>query len=111
MVEPAVEILVEVAYARPDEQRIVQLKVPEGTTLIEAAERSGIVEHFPEIDLATAHFGIFGKVEKKRDRVLAQWDRIEIYRPLIIDPKAKRAQRAETQKLARAETRAGESKA
>ena len=92
------EIVVEVAYARPDDQRIVQFRVPEGTTLREAVERSGITEHFPEIDLETADFGIFGKVERKHDRVLREWDRVEIYRPLQVDPKAKRAARAKAQK-------------
>lgn len=90
------EIMVEVAYALPDTQRIVQLRVPEGTTVQEALERSGITEHFPEIDLETADVGIFGRVEKKRDRVLREWDRVEIYRPLQIDPKARRAERAKS---------------
>ena len=92
------EIVVEVAYARPDAQRIVQLRVPEGTTLREAVERSGITEHFPEIDLENADYGIFGKVERKHDRVLRDWDRVEIYRPLAVDPKAKRAARARAQR-------------
>jgi putative ubiquitin-RnfH superfamily antitoxin RatB of RatAB toxin-antitoxin module len=92
------EIVVEVAYARPDVQRIVQLRVPEGTTLQEALERSAITEHFPEIDLASAAVGVFGKVEKKRDRVLREWDRVEIYRPLEIDPRARRAERAKAAK-------------
>ena len=94
MTDAPAEIVVEVAFALPDVQRIVQLRVPEGTTLQEALERSGITEHFPEIDLATADVGVFGKVEKKRDRVLREWDRVEIYRPLQIDPKARRAERA-----------------
>ena len=91
-------ITVEVAYARPDSQRIVSLAVEPGTTLIQAVERSAIVERYPEIDLEAATFGVFGKVEKQRDRVLRDGDRVEIYRPLLIDPKAKRAKRAEAQK-------------
>lgn len=98
MSEAKREIVVEVAYARPEAQRIVQLRVPEGTTLREAVERSGITESFPEIDLSEATFGIFGKVERKPDRVLREWDRVEIYRPLQVDPKAKRAARAKSQK-------------
>lgn len=98
MSEAEREIVVEVAYARPEAQRIVQLRVPEGTTLREAVERSGITESFPEIDLSEATFGIFGKVERKPDRVLREWDRVEIYRPLQVDPKAKRAARAKSQK-------------
>lgn len=96
--EEAPEIVVEVAYARPEAQRIVQLRVPEGTTLLEAVQRSGIIEFFPEIDLENADFGIFGKVERKHDRVLRAWDRVEIYRPLQVDPKAKRAARAKARK-------------
>ena len=91
-------ITVEVAYARPDSQRIVSLDVEPGTTLIQAVERSAIVDSYPEIDLEAATFGVFGKVEKQRDRVLRDGDRVEIYRPLLIDPKAKRAKRAEAQK-------------
>ena len=91
-------ITVEVAYARPDSQRIVSLDVEPGTTLIQAVERSAIVDSYPEIDLDAATFGVFGKVEKQRDRVLRDGDRVEIYRPLLIDPKAKRAKRAEAQK-------------
>ena len=98
MSEAPREIVVEVAYALPDDQRIVQLRVPEGTTMIEAVERSGITEHYPEIDLEQADLGIFGRVERKRDRVLRAWDRVEIYRPLHADPKARRAERAKAQK-------------
>ena len=98
MSDEASEIVVEVAYAKPDVQRIVKLTVPVGTTLMEAVQRSGIDEIFPEIDLEAATFGVFGKVEKQRDRVLREWDRVEIYRPLQIDPKAKRAERAKAQK-------------
>lgn len=98
MSDEASGIMVEVAYAKPDSQRIVRLTVPVGTTLIEAVRRSGIGEIFPEIDLEVATFGVFGKVERQRDRVLRQLDRVEIYRPLQIDPKAKRAERAQAQK-------------
>lgn len=98
MSDEAPGITVEVAYAKPDSQRIVKLTVPVGTTLIDAVQRSGIDEIFPEIDLETATFGVFGKVERQRDRVLRQWDRVEIYRPLQIDPKTKRAERAKAQK-------------
>ena len=93
-------IPVEVAYARPDVQRIVALEVPEGTTLREALERSGIAELFPEIDLERAPVGIFGTVVKDRERVLRAGDRVEIYRPLIADPKAQRAERAKAQREA-----------
>ncbi len=86
-------ITVEVAYARPDEQRIIELQVPPGTTVAEAIERSGIIERFPEIDLAKNKVGIFGKLAKL-DKVLQPGDRVEIYRPLIADPKEARKKRA-----------------
>lgn len=93
-------IPVEVAYARPDVQRIVALEVPEGTTLREALYRSGIADLFPEIDLERAPVGIFGVVVKDREQVLRAGDRVEIYRPLIADPRAQRAERAKAQREA-----------
>ncbi|MEJ2645344.1 MAG: RnfH family protein [Gammaproteobacteria bacterium] len=86
-------IQVEVAYARADEQVILALEVDEGTTLEQAVQQSGILERFPEIDFAQAKMGIFGKLNK-RDYVLRPGDRVEIYRPLIADPKEIRKQRA-----------------
>ncbi len=86
-------IPVEVAYARPDKQRIIPLEVPVGTTVREAIEASGILEEFPEIDLSRNKVGIFGRLTKP-DTVLREGDRVEIYRPLIADPKAVRRQRA-----------------
>jgi putative ubiquitin-RnfH superfamily antitoxin RatB of RatAB toxin-antitoxin module len=86
-------IQVEVAYARPDAQLIVPVEVPEGATLEQAIELSRIQERFPEIDAATAKLGIFGKLSKP-GATLRPGDRVEIYRPLIADPKAVRKQRA-----------------
>jgi len=86
-------IHVEVAYARPDKQLILPLEVPEGTTIEQAIRQSGIMEHFPEIDLEKQAVGIFGKL-KKLDTPLREGDRVEIYRPLIADPKEVRKQRA-----------------
>lgn len=86
-------IEVEVAYARPDEQVILALKVPAGTTIEEAIRLSGVLERFPEIDLATGKVGVFGKVGRL-DQTLVAADRVEIYRPLIADPKEARKQRA-----------------
>jgi putative ubiquitin-RnfH superfamily antitoxin RatB of RatAB toxin-antitoxin module len=86
---------VEVAYARPDRQRIVTLQVPEGTTMSEAARLSGIDELFPEINLDEIDMGIFGKVVKKpAEHPLREGDRVELYRPLKIDPKQARLNRA-----------------
>jgi len=86
-------IRVEVAYAKPETQVIIPLDVEQGTTLEEAIERSGILNQFPEIDLTKNKVGIFGKLTKK-DQELREHDRVEIYRPLIADPKEIRKQRA-----------------
>jgi putative ubiquitin-RnfH superfamily antitoxin RatB of RatAB toxin-antitoxin module len=86
-------IRVEVAYARPDVQTIIQVMVEEEATIRDAIVRSGILERFPEIDLDSAKVGIFGKLSKLDSSVRAK-DRVEIYRPLIADPKEVRKQRA-----------------
>jgi putative ubiquitin-RnfH superfamily antitoxin RatB of RatAB toxin-antitoxin module len=86
-------ISVEVAYAKPDMQVIIPIHVPQGTTLEQAIELSGVLQQFPEIDLSVNKVGIFGKISKK-DHVLRQRDRVEIYRPLIADPKQVRKERA-----------------
>jgi len=94
-------IEVEVAYARPDKQKIICFSVPAGTTAMEAAELSGIVAEFPEIDLASAKMGLFGKhlgtkgLAGPETYIVQTRDRIEIYRPLLIDPKEVRRKRAE----------------
>jgi uncharacterized protein len=86
-------IEVEVAYARPERQLILKLEVPLGTTAVEAARLSGIEEQFPEIDLASQRLGVFGKL-CKHDRLLNPGDRVEIYRPLEVDPRAARRELA-----------------
>lgn len=87
------QMQVEVAYALPDRQAIVPLRVAAGTTAGQAIELSGILRLFPEIDLAVQKIGIFSKVCKD-DQELREGDRVEIYRKLIADPKAVRKQRA-----------------
>lgn len=87
-------IAVEVVYATPARQRIVALTVPAGCTLIEAIERSGIGEGFPGMVVDPDALGIFGR-RVPADQVLRQGDRVEIYRPLIADPKEARRRRAE----------------
>ena len=87
------EISVEVVYALPQKQEILSLKLRSGAQVSEAIERSGILRDFPEIDLASAKVGIYGK-QVKLDAVLRDKDRIEIYRPLIADPKEIRRKRA-----------------
>ena len=92
------EINVEVAYALPQEQVILSLSVPPGTTVQQAVELSGILNKFHEIDLAVNKLGIFAKLSKS-DTVLRDRDRVEIYRPLIADPKEVRKKRAEEGKV------------
>lgn len=85
----------EVAYALPDKQLIVPVSVPEGTSMYDAAVLSGIASKFPGLDLASSDMGIFGKIEKDAKTVLLrEGDRVEIYRPLIADPKEVRKKRA-----------------
>ena len=86
-------ITVEVAYARPDTQVILSVVVPRDATVEEAIEVSGIANSFPEIDLGQNKVGVFGKLAKLSGN-LRDKDRIEIYRPLIADPKEIRRQRA-----------------
>ena len=87
------EILIEVAYALPKKQLIIPIKAKEGITAEEAIKLSGITKKFPEINLETNQIGIFGKLTQ-RNHVLRERDRVEIYRPLIADPKEIRRQRA-----------------
>ncbi|WP_423747813.1 RnfH family protein [Halopseudomonas nanhaiensis] len=88
-------IAVEVAYALPQKQKIISLVVPEGTSVLEAVRLSRIWEHFPEIDIDASAMGIFGKaVPKPGERTINAGERVEIYRPLIADPKEVRKQRA-----------------
>lgn len=84
---------VEVAYALPKQQVLIQLDVPPGTTVESAILHSGILAQFPDIDLTLNKTGIFSKVVSL-DTPLRDRDRIEIYRPLIADPKEIRRQRA-----------------
>jgi len=86
-------ISIEVAYANPDEQLILVVEVPASATIAEAIKLSHIDDHFPEIDLNAPKVGIFGKLAKL-DATLNPGDRIEIYRPLIADPKEARKKRA-----------------
>ena len=97
-------MVVEVAYALPHKQKIVTLNVPEGTSMLDAVRLSGMDQHFPKLDLESAPLGIFGKaVPKPAERVLQSGERVEIYRPLIADPKEVRKQRAAKAKAAKTE--------
>ena len=93
MVEAMIEV--EVVYAAVDRQELLSVTVPEGATVRTALLKSGIDQAFPELDLANCPVGIFGKVIIDPDSRLVQaGDRIEIYRPLLVDPKEVRRQRA-----------------
>jgi len=85
-------ILVEVAYALPERQVILPVMLPAGGTIEQAIEQSGVLSEFPEIDLSQNKVGIFGKLSKKTAE-LKPGDRVEIYRPLLADPKEVRRRR------------------
>ena len=87
------QIKVEVVYALPGKQELVSVKLPQGASVRQAIESSGILQKCPEIDLMKNKLGVFAKLTKP-DTVLRDRDRVEIYRPLIADPKEVRKQRA-----------------
>jgi putative ubiquitin-RnfH superfamily antitoxin RatB of RatAB toxin-antitoxin module len=87
------EISVEVAYATLARQVILTVPVPRGATIEYAVRRSGILEEFPDIDLQVNDVGVFGNLADLKT-ILVPGDRVEIYRPLIVDPKEIRRQRA-----------------
>ena len=87
-------IRVEVAYALRDRQVLLAGDLEVGCTVEQAIRRSGILEAFPEIDVARARVGIFGR-EVSLDAQMRDGDRVEIYRPLIADPKDARRERAQ----------------
>ena len=84
---------IEVCYALPTKQEMARVKLPEGASLRQALEASGLLAKYPEIDVEKNKFGIWNKLSKL-DSVLRNKDRVEIYRPLIADPKEVRKQRA-----------------
>jgi uncharacterized protein len=83
---------VEVVYAAPERQTCYALRVGEGASVADAIRESGVLEAFPEIDLARNRVGIHGKLVRP-DQLLRDGDRIEIYRPLSADPKEARRKR------------------
>ena len=84
---------VEVAYARPEEQVVIPVEAPEGATVEQVIVLSRIQERFPDINPQTAKVGVFGKLAKP-SAVVRAGDRVEIYRPLLADPKEVRKKRA-----------------
>jgi len=87
------QITVEVVYASPDEQALEQLRVPADASVESVIHLSGLLRRFPEIDLTVNKVGVFGKATTL-SATLHDGDRIEIYRPLIADPKEARKKRA-----------------
>lgn len=84
---------VEVVFARPEMQQIIPVRVPRGATIRATIERSRILERYAEIDLAVNRVGIFGSLRDLGDTV-QDGDRVEIYRPLQVDPKEARRRKA-----------------
>lgn len=103
-------IQIEVIYALADRQELRALKVAAGCTVGQAIEASGLLAKYPEIDLAKNKLGVFAKLSKA-DTVLRDRDRVEIYRPLIADPKEVRKQRAAEGKVMKKGAGEGESEA
>jgi uncharacterized protein len=86
-------ISVEVIYIEPDSQNSLTIDVTQGTTIEQAIRQSGLLEQFPQIDLSINKVGIYSKVQPL-DTILQSGDRVEIYRPLLADPKEARRERA-----------------
>lgn len=97
-------IAVEIVYALPLEQKVIQIELEEGATVDDAVKRSGLLEQHPELDTAGWPLGIWGRAVM-RSQILRDRDRIEIYRPLTADPKQVRRKRAEAERKGRLRTR------
>ncbi len=93
-------IAIEVVYALPEQQKLIELLVQPGTTAYQAVEQSGIARFFPDLNIEEAPLGIFGQtlgtkgLPPARQYILNAGDRVEIYRPLKSDPKEARRRRA-----------------
>lgn len=90
-------LCVEVVYALREEQLLVALEVEEGTSVREAIERSGILARVPGMDFPEGRLGVFGKAARP-DTILRDGDRVEIYRPLAIDPREGRRRKARSRR-------------
>ncbi len=86
-------ISVTVVLALPDRATEAELRLPAGATVADALAKSGLASLHPQLDVARSPVGIFGR-RVERDRVLADGDRVEVYRPLLADPKDARRRRA-----------------
>jgi hypothetical protein len=85
---------VDVCYALADAQTLITVELPAGATVRDAIDASGVLARHPDIDLAKQKVGVYGKI-RPLDAPLADHDRVEIYRPLIVDPKTARQRRVE----------------
>jgi hypothetical protein len=90
---PGGSLRVEVVFALRNRQELIALELEPGATVAQAIEESAIADAFPDCDLATCQVGVWGHVVD-RSRRLQDGDRVEIYRPLLIDPRTARRQRA-----------------
>lgn len=95
--EDADKMEVEVCFALPAEQTVLGVRLDRGATVQQAIEQSGILKQHPEIDLGVNKIGVFGKLARP-DTELQPGDRVEIYRPLIADPKESRRKKVEEDK-------------
>lgn len=86
-------VSISVVFALPNHQEVVRLAVPRGTTVAQAVERSQLAARFPQIDIEKLHCAIFGRVVAI-DQIVGEGDRVEVLRPLLIDPKENRRQAA-----------------
>jgi len=97
VLEGSRKIAVEVAVAWPELQVIVPLSIAEGSTVADAIERSGLRERFPGLEISSERLGVFAALRTPDDR-LRDGDRVEIYRPLKVDPKVARRMAAEAKR-------------
>jgi putative ubiquitin-RnfH superfamily antitoxin RatB of RatAB toxin-antitoxin module len=96
----AEQLKVTVCYATPTSEFLRELQVAPGATIREAIDASGVLGEFPEIDLAAQPVGLYGK-KQALDTILREHDQVEIYRPLVADPKESRRRRAQHKVAAR----------
>src|SRR5262245_14255480 len=87
-------LTVDVCYALAQQQTLIRVALPQGATVQQAIDASGLLARHPEIDLSKQKVGVFGKI-RALDSVLADHDRVEVYRPLIVDPKVARQRRVD----------------
>ena len=98
-------IKVEVVYAASAQQQaLIDLSVPDNATVQAAIQQSGLLVRFPELDLAINKIGVFGK-QVALDHLLRPGDRVEIYRPLVMDPMQARKLRAQRQRQKKPRTK------